>query len=208
MIDRTDPAQEPVDQGGTPAQAADSAPEDPQSESALAVLPEGPDRRQEAARLAEQGEFAAAAERYAGIVASAPGDVGALLGLAGTLVALGRYEPAEREIRRALRLTPDSAEVNLQLGITLFKRASYPAAAAALRRTLELDPECMPAHLLLGEALNQMGEPQAAIESLENAIRIEPTAKAFYALGIAHDRAGQPERAGQMYRRSRELNGR
>jgi Flp pilus assembly protein TadD len=40
-------------------------------------------------------------------------------------------------------------------------------------------------------------------------LQLQPeNGKAFYALGIAFDRTGQPERAAEMYRRSREVTGR
>ena len=74
---------------------------------------------------------------------------------------------------------------------------------------IELDEDHASAHIFLGEALNHTGEGDAAIEALERAITLEPNSgKAFYALGIAYDRKGQPERAAEMYRRSREAGGR
>jgi tetratricopeptide (TPR) repeat protein len=161
---------------------------------------------EEALQRAHSGDHAGAAELYASAVARSAHDVVALLGLGGSLLALGQYESAEREIRRALRVAPESAEVRLQLGVALHKRAAYPAAVAELRRTVELDPECVQAYLLLGETLNQLGEPADAIDALEQAVRLDQSPRAFYALGLAHDRKGEPERAGEMYRRSRDLS--
>ena len=73
----------------------------------------------------------------------------------------------------------------------------------------ELDRDHVPAAVTLGEALNHTGESEAAVEALEHAIALQPdNSRAFYALGIAYDRKGQPERAAEMYRRSREVGGR
>ncbi len=60
--------------------------------------------------------------------------------------------------------------------------------------------------MVLGEALNQMAESDAAIEVLEQAARIAPeNGRAYYAMGIAYDRKGNPERAAEMYRLSRDV---
>jgi tetratricopeptide (TPR) repeat protein len=156
-------------------------------------------------KRAAAGDFRGAAELYRAAAEANPGDIPALLGLGAALLALGQYEAAEREIRRALRVAPDEPAVHLQLGVALFKRAVYSAAAVALRRTVELDPACMQAYLLLGESHNQLNEPDDAIAALEQVVKSESNPRAFYALGIAYDRKGQPERAAEMYRRSREL---
>ncbi|MBD0321056.1 MAG: tetratricopeptide repeat protein, partial [Gemmatimonadetes bacterium] len=45
----------------------------------------------------------------------------------------------------------------------------------------------------------------AAIEALEEVARLQPdNSRAYYAMGIAYDRKGNPERAAEMYRLSRE----
>lgn len=159
----------------------------------------------DAAALFEQGQFAAAAELYTVVVATDPEDVPALLGLGSSLAALRRFDAAEQELRRALRIAPALPEVHLQLGTVLFKRGLYAPAVAELRRTVELDPRLAAAYLVLGEALNQMADSDAAIEALEQAVRIQPdNSRPFYAMGIAFDRKGMPDRAAEMYRRSRE----
>ncbi|HEX2093778.1 MAG TPA: tetratricopeptide repeat protein [Longimicrobiaceae bacterium] len=159
--------------------------------------------------LMEQGSFAEAVEAYTAILSTSADDVRAILGAGAAHAAMGRYEAAEKELRRALRLAPDQAEVHHQLGLVLFKRGVYAAAATELRRAVELDPHCASAYLVLGEALNQMAESDQAIEALENATRIQPeNPRAYYAMGIAYDRKGRPDRAAEMYRLSREVAGR
>jgi tetratricopeptide (TPR) repeat protein len=159
-------------------------------------------------KRASAGDYQGAAELYRVAAAADPADIPALLGLGAALLGLGQYEAAEREIRRALRVAPEEPAVHLQLGVALFKRAVYAAAAASLRRTVELDPACIKAYLLLGESHNQLNEPDDAIAALEQVVRAESNPRAYYALGIAYDRKGQPERAAEMYRRSRELTSR
>jgi tetratricopeptide (TPR) repeat protein len=154
------------------------------------------------------GDYPGAVQLYRAAAEADPDDVAALLGLGAALLAMGQYDAAEKEIRRALKVAPDRSDVHLQLGLALYKRALYPGAASAFRRTVELDPSCTQAYLLLGESHNQLGESDDAIAALEQVIRAAPHARAFYALGIAYDRKGQPERAAEMYRHSREVAGR
>ncbi|CAN5688718.1 hypothetical protein BH23GEM7_BH23GEM7_17110 [soil metagenome] len=163
-------------------------------------------RHDPARRLVEEGRHTEAAELYSAAVAADPQDVGALLGLGSVLLSLSRYEDAERELRRALRIAPEMGTVRHQLGLTLFRRGVYSTAATELRRVVELDSDNAAAYLLLGEALNQLGDPDAAIEALEHALRLQPrNSRIYYALGISYDRKGVPERAAEMYRHSREL---
>ena len=98
----------------------------------------------------------------------------AALGLGSALAAQGRYDAAEKELRRALKLAPDATEVNYQLGYTLYKKGVYAAAATQLRRAVDLDPDHGAAFLVLGEALNQMAESDAAIDALESSISTFP----------------------------------
>ncbi len=49
-------------------------------------------------------------------------------------------------------------------------------------------------------------DSDGALEVLETAVRIVPeNSKAYYAMGIAYDRKGNPDRAAEMYRLSREI---
>ncbi len=166
-------------------------------------------RHERARRLTAEGRHAEVVELYSAAVATDPQDVGALLGLGSALLSLSRYEGAEKELRRALRIAPEMGTVRYQLGLTLYKRGVYSAAATELRRVVELDSGNAAAYLLLGEALNQLGDPDAAIEVLEQALRLQPeNGRVYYALGISYDRKGLPDRAAEMYRRSRELGSR
>lgn len=205
MIGRSREQEAPLDAGrgvaGSPAGPGAEAPDDAAGAS---VSPYAG-----AEALMEQGSHAAAADAYAALLAASPDDVRALLGAGAALTAMSRYDAAEKELRRALRLAPEMADVHHQLGVVLFKRGVYAAAAVELRRAVELDPGCGPAYLVLGEALNQMAESDQALEALETATRIQPeNSRAYWAMGIAYDRKGKPDRAAEMYRMSREVGGR
>lgn len=206
MIGRSREQEAPLEAGRGVAGGA-AGPETDPVESADAAAGPSPYARAEA--LMEQGSHAGAADAYAALLAASPDDVRALLGAGAALTAMSRYDAAEKELRRALRLAPDLADVHHQLGVVLFKRGVYAAAATELRRAVELDPGCGPAYVVLGEALNQLAESDQALEALENAARIQPeNSRAYWAMGIAYDRKGKHDRAAEMYRMSREVGGR
>lgn len=166
-------------------------------------------RMERAESLSAAGSHADAAEAFGTVAAGQPDNLRAVLGFGSALFALGKYEPAEKELRKALKLAAEAPEVNYLLGYTLYKKGVYAAAATQLRRAVELDPDHGGAYLILGEALNQMAESDAAIQALEMAVQLSPeNGKAYYAMGIAYDRKGNHDRAAEMYRLSREVVGR
>ncbi len=133
-------------------------------------------------------------------------DVDVLAGLGRLLAGIGRFDPAERELRRALRLDPDRADVHANLGVLYFKRGLYAQAELELKRATELDPGSAAAHFYRGEALNQLGRVDEALEMLERAVALDSSnARAFYTMGILYDKKNLPHQAEAMYRKAREV---
>ncbi len=65
---------------------------------------------------------------------------------------LNKDEDAARELREAVRLKPDNAEYQTELGSIYIKLAKYSEAVTALKKALELDPTNVDAEELLEEA--------------------------------------------------------
>jgi tetratricopeptide (TPR) repeat protein len=148
----------------------------------------------------------AALERLEAARALSPDSVGVLVNLGWTLGLLGRFDEAERELRRAHKLAPDDLAVRAGIGLLSFRRGLYQQADAELRWVCEQDPEHGPAHFYRGEALNRLGRVDQALEVLERAARLQPTNyRAFYLMGILFDRKNLREEAAAMYRKAREL---
>ena len=162
-------------------------------------------RRAEAARLLQAGDHDEAAERYGALLESSPEDLDLILGLAAALIPLGRFETAEKELKRAQRIAPRRPEVHYLMGLTYHRRGNYTATVESMRKVVELDDGHASAFQLLGEALNQLARPNEALEALERAVALNPdNGRAYYGMGIAYDRLAKPERAAEMYRRARE----
>jgi Flp pilus assembly protein TadD len=129
--------------------------------------------------------------------------------VADLLGAMGRFDEADKELRRAQRLAPDDPDVRVGVALLLFRRGLYAEADEHLRWVCERDPEHAEAQFYRGEAQNRLARVEEAIEALQEAIRLEPdNPRAYHTLGILFDRKHLPQQAARMYRRARELSGR
>lgn len=164
--------------------------------------------RTELGRLYDRrGEHHLALEQFEAARDAAPDDVGVMVDHANALAAVGRYDAAERELRRALRLEPSRPEVHASLGIINFRRGVYGQAEQELKRAIDLDPSSAAAFHYRGESLNQLGRIDEALAMLERAVQLEPRhARTFYVMGIVFDKKGRPQEAAAMYRKAREIS--
>src|SRR2546428_12409156 len=75
-----------------------------------------------------------------------------------TLAALGRFEEAIAEGKRAIELDPLSTVINVDLGETFYYAHRYDEADRQMRKTLEIDPTSFYAHYNLGIVLQLKGD--------------------------------------------------
>jgi len=85
------------------------------------------------------------------------------------LAALGRFEEAIAQGKRAVELDPLSPVINTDLGTTFYYAHRYEESAKQLRKTLEIDPTFFYAHFNLGIALQAAGDLSGAITEYEKA---------------------------------------
>jgi TolB-like protein/Tfp pilus assembly protein PilF len=86
-----------------------------------------------------------------------------------TLSALGRFNDAIAEGKRAVALDPLSLVINADLGMNYYFARRYDEAAAQLRKTLEMDPGYYYAHVDLGQVLAAQRNLDGAIGEYEKA---------------------------------------
>ena len=121
---------------------------------------------------------------------------------------LRRYEEADGDLRRVLRLYPSHALAHLELGRLLWRKGLAGEAATYFRRALEFQPDSARICSSLGDALNQAGDLAGAQAALQRALELDPRdSKTHHLLGRVFDRLGRPDEARDMYERSRELAG-
>jgi TolB-like protein/Flp pilus assembly protein TadD len=86
-----------------------------------------------------------------------------------TLSAMGRFDDAIAEGKRAIELDPLSLVINADLGADYYFARRYDEAIAQLRKTLEMDPRYYYAYITLGLALEMKGVPEPAVAEYQKA---------------------------------------
>jgi Tfp pilus assembly protein PilF len=152
------------------------------------------------------GDHLAALELYEKAKRLDPENMEVLLNHANALVVLGRFDLAEKELRRAAKFEPNRPEIYTMLGIVQYRRGLYAQADHELRRAIELDQDSPVAYHYRGESLNQLGKIDEALTMLERAAALEPSnPRTYYVMGILLDRKHRPQEAGAMFRKARSL---
>ena len=100
-------------------------------------------------------------------------------------VAIGVYT-------RALRLSPESTDVRLNLANAYLLAGQPDDAARMCRQALELEPSSAAAYYLLGCALLRENRPEPAAEAFQQSWKIDPTVPALdFQMGMAQEELGQ-----------------
>jgi len=116
-----------------------------------------------------------------------------------TLAALGRFDEAIAEGRRAVELDPLSTIINTDLGVTFLYARRYDEAAAQVRKTLEIDPTFFYAHFNLGIALQAKGDLSGAIAEYKKATELSSNnLLVLTACAAAKAQAGDKDAARRM----------
>jgi TolB-like protein/Flp pilus assembly protein TadD len=122
------------------------------------------------------------------------------------LAALGRFDEAIAEGKRAIELDPLSPIINSDLGETLYCARRYDEAIAQLRKAVEIDPTFWYAHEVLGVALQLTGDVQAAITEYEKAQQLSDDLAPRVELALAKAQLGDKEAAVRMLAELEELS--
>ncbi|MGB7834622.1 MAG: tetratricopeptide repeat protein [Xanthobacteraceae bacterium] len=124
----------------------------------------------------------------------------------GPLLALGRFDEAIAESKRAIELDPLSPIINADLGQNLYVARRYDEAIAQLRKTLEIDPTFYYAHYNLGMALQRKGDVPAAIAEYTKAQQLSDDLFVQVLLAAAKAQSGDKDAAIQMLAELEELS--
>jgi cytochrome c-type biogenesis protein CcmH/NrfG len=126
--------------------------------------------------------------------------------LAATLLLQSRLREAVEYGQRAVRIEPEVAEAQINLGVALFLTGQPEEAIGHLQQAVRIKPDSAEAHYNLGLALGQLGKVREAIAHYEEALRIDPDlVEAHYNLGVALEKAGRVPEAMQHYQQALKL---
>lgn len=101
---------------------------------------------------------------------------------------------------RASMADPDNPTPILRMAQLYYAVAAYKEAEVAYGRVIGIDPAHVGALRGLGNTLVALDEPERAIPPFETALKIERDPRTLAGLGVAHDMAGRPAKAQEIYR--------
>src|SRR6516164_1943057 len=116
----------------------------------------------------------------------------------GPLRAIGRFDEAIAEGKRAVELDPLSPIMNANLAETLLDAHRNDEAMAQFRKTVEIDPTFFYAHEVLGLALQLKGDLPAAITEYTRALQLSDFEEVRVMRATAKAQSGDREAAKQM----------
>ena len=131
-----------------------------------------------------------------------------LVDRAHELYEAGRWDEAERALRKAIHLNPYRAEWHFNLGLTLEAAAKYESAIEAFEAAYGLEPADPQTQVMVGLNLMRLSRNVDAVEWLERARRTDPgRTDAVVALIEAYDGAGDPEASELAFYESLHMHG-
>jgi len=83
------------------------------------------------------------------------------------------FDQAEEELKLALALYPDYADLHLFLGIAFYKQHNYDDAAKQIHSALQLNPKYAKAMIYLGLTLLRKGS-ESGLADIASAVAVEP----------------------------------
>src|SRR6185295_7192981 len=122
-----------------------------------------------------------------------------------TLSALGRFDEAIAEGKRAVDLDPLSLVINADLGIYYYARR-YDEAIRQLRKTLEMDPGYYYAHVNLGQVLMAKRDFDEAISEYQKARALNDDPFVLGLLGHAYASSGNKTEALKILEQLKEVS--
>jgi serine/threonine-protein kinase len=122
------------------------------------------------------------------------------------LVALGRFDDAIAEGKRAVELDPLSLVINADVGANYYYARRYDEAIAQLRKTLEMDPGYYFAYLTLGQSLEMKGARDPAIAEYQKARALNDDPSVLGLLGHAYAASGKKTEALKILDQLKELS--
>jgi len=145
----------------------------------------------QAKQLLARGDIGAAHGKLEAALASKPEDVDALALLARIDALVGRHEPAQEEVSRALKLKPDSAVANLSQAMIYEFAGDDANAFTFYQRAARQDSHSLDARLLLGNLEMRRAHYTEAAEHYRQLAQSDESIEVTARLTAAQVAAGQ-----------------
>ncbi len=113
----------------------------------------------------------------------------------GPPLAVGEFDRAIAELRRAQQLDPLSLIINADLGVAFTTARRYDEAITQLRKTIEMDPRFYYAHWNLGVALELKGALHEALAEYKKAAELDDDPIVLGLIAHAYAKLGERDQA-------------
>lgn len=162
----------------------------------------------EAVRAFQEGDLKGARKKFQTLLALDPDNFFGLVNIGEVEYRLKLWDDAEKHLKRAVRLQPESGKAWLALGALYCDRDKLDEALAALSQAVLYDPKNPKAHNYLGVTVGKKGWYSGAEAELQRAIELDPNyADANFNLALFYLQRSPPavELARRHYERALEL---
>lgn len=151
-----------------------------------------------ATQLHQSGDLQGAVRGYLAILANHPARVDVRSNLGAAYSALGRYEQAIEQYKRALVIDSSNYAIRFNLAMAYYKAAWFSEATAELERFLKAvphSPQTLNAQLVLADCQVRLGEYKKVIDGLSPLADSDPSNRTVaYLLGSALIGDGQMDK--------------
>jgi len=127
------------------------------------------------------------------------------LGLATVCWQTGEFEQAETALQKVLKLDPENAQANFELGDIDVRLHRFGQAVPYLRKTLAQNPDLLIAHADLGKSLAHSGAVSEAITELTEAKPVDRYGDIHYELFQLYREQGKTDLAQKALATSEQL---
>ena len=175
---------------------------------AVALDPQRPGLRSNlGGMLSDLGDYAGAEEAYGITARMQPGSAVAIFNHCVALNRMRRYDEAEIEIRKALRLNGDLVPGWTLLSGVLSSLGRFAEAEEAANHAIALQADNPEAWINLGRALLEQGSLESAEKANHRALQLAPgQAQAAYNLGCALQYQARCEEAVEVFRLATDID--
>lgn len=117
-----------------------------------------------------------------------------------------RWDRAERSLRRAVELDPQSARARFYYAVFLHRQARLHDALVQLRVARGLDPLSLPINAMYGSFLGDLGRVEDAVAQLQATLQMDPSFPIAHAmLGHIYMGTGRTDEAVRRYERAAQI---
>ena len=157
-------------------------------------------------RLYRDWDFVEGVKGYREALSLSPGDVDARIELVVCLTAMGRFDEASAEAKRARECDPLSSTAAAISLYPLFEGRRFGEAVRAAREILATDPNNVEASFILGQGLYFSGHRRDGIATVEQLMRTDPFPEGIAWLGLMRGLSGDEEGAHAALARLHQLD--